>query len=74
MKLQVTISILTFNRAQKLSQILNDIRLQNENDFYKIIIYDNCSTDNTIEIIKKFKLKIKNLKYVRQKKNIGFLG
>jgi glycosyltransferase involved in cell wall biosynthesis len=72
MKLQVTISILTFNRAQKLSQILNDIHLQNENDFYKIIIYDNSSTDNTIEIIKKFKLKIKNLKHVRQKKNIGF--
>ena len=55
MKLQVTISILTFNRAQKLSQILNDILLQNENDFYKIIIYDICSPDNTIEIIIKFK-------------------
>ena len=53
MKFKVTISILTFNRAQKLSQILNDIQLQNKNDFYKIIIYDNCSTDNTIEIIKK---------------------
>jgi glycosyltransferase involved in cell wall biosynthesis len=72
MKLQVTISILTFNRAQKLSQILNDIHLQNENGFYKIIIYDNNSTDNTIGIIKKFKLKIKNLKHVKQKKNIGF--
>ena len=74
MKLQITISILTFNRAKKLSQILNDIHLQNENNFYKIIVYDNCSTDNTIEIIKKFKLKIKNLKHVRQKKNIGFFN
>ena len=74
MKFKVTISILTFNRAQKLSQILNDIQLQNKNDFYKIIIYDNCSTDNTIEIIKKFKLKIKNLKHVRQKKNIGYVN
>ena len=72
MKLKVTISILTFNRAQKLYQILKDIHLQNENGFYKIIIYDNNSTDNTIGIIKKFKLKIKNLKHVKQKKNIGF--
>ena len=74
MKFKVTISILTFNRAQKLRQILNDIHLQNENDFYKIIIYDNCSTDNTIKIIKQFKYKIKNLKYVRQKKNIGYVN
>ena len=74
MKFKVTISILTFNRAQKLYQILNDIYLQNENNFYKIIIYDNCSTDNTIKIIKKFKLKINNLKHVRQKKNIGFFN
>jgi glycosyltransferase involved in cell wall biosynthesis len=74
MKLKVTISILTFNRAQKLYQILKDIHLQNENSFYNIIIYDNCSTDNTIKIIQKFKLKIKNLKHVRQKKNIGFFN
>jgi glycosyltransferase involved in cell wall biosynthesis len=74
MKFEVTISILTFNRAQKLSEILNDIHLQNENNFYKITVYDNCSTDNTTEIIQKFKLKIKNLKYVRQKKNIGFFN
>jgi glycosyltransferase involved in cell wall biosynthesis len=74
MKSKVTIGILTFNRAQKLYQILNDIHLQNENSFYKIIIYDNCSTDNTIKIIQKFKSKIKNLKHVRQKKNIGFFN
>ena len=74
MKSKVTISILTFNRAKKLFQILNDIHLQNEDNFYKIIIYDNYSTDNTIEIIQKFKLKIKNLKHVRQKKNIGFFN
>ena len=74
MKFKVTISILTFNRAQKLRQILNDIHLQNENNFYKIIIYDNCSADNTIKIVKKFKIKIKNLEYVRQKKNIGYVN
>jgi glycosyltransferase involved in cell wall biosynthesis len=74
MKSKVTIGILTFNRAQKLYQILNDIHLQNENSFYKIIIYDNCSTDNTVKIIQKFKSKIKNLKHVRQKKNIGFFN
>jgi glycosyltransferase involved in cell wall biosynthesis len=74
MKFKVTISILTFNRAQKLYKILNDIHHQNENNFYKIIIYDNFSTDNTIEIIQKFKLKIKNLKHIRQKKNIGYFN
>jgi glycosyltransferase involved in cell wall biosynthesis len=70
MKFKVTISILTFNRDQKLYKILNDICLQNENNFYKIIIYDNFSIDNTVKIIQKFKLKIKNLKHVRQKKTL----
>lgn len=74
MKFNVTISILTFNRAKKLYQILNDIYQQNENNFYKIIIYDNCSTDNTNEIIQNFKLKIKNLKHIRHNKNIGFFN
>ena len=72
MKCKVTICILTFNRSEKLHKLLNSIYLENENKFYKIIVLDNFSSDNTSDIINKLKPKIKNLEYIKHKKNIGF--
>jgi glycosyltransferase involved in cell wall biosynthesis len=72
MKCKVTICILTFNRSKKLHKLLNSIYLENENKFYKIIVLDNFSSDNTTDIIDKLKPKIKNLEYIKHKKNIGF--
>ncbi|MEQ3308860.1 glycosyltransferase family 2 protein [Fusobacterium varium] len=71
----LSIVIPTYNRAKYLDNCLNSIFLQiteeNKNDI-EIIVSDNCSTDNTIEIMEKY-LKYKNLdyKFSSNKKNLG---
>lgn len=57
MKPYLSICIPTFNRAEFLEKLLIDI-LSNENsDKIEIVISDNASTDNTDEVIEKYKKK-----------------
>lgn len=63
-----SIIIPTYNRASDLQFSLYCILQQSFSDF-EVIISDNCSTDNTKEIIDK--LKDKRIHYFRNKINIG---
>lgn len=66
------IYIITYNRAGKLNNTLNQIFSCNSpiKDF-EITIIDNNSTDCTKEIVEKFQATNPNLKYVKNKYNIG---
>lgn len=64
-----SVIIPTFNQSAFLEKAINSVLLQKKN--YEIIIIDNYSTDNTRELIKKYK--IKNLKYLKVK-NFGVIG
>lgn len=61
----------TYNRAEILREALehyyNVLKLQN----YKLIISDNCSTDDTPKIVAEFMEKYDNIEFYRQEKNIG---
>ena len=50
---KLTIAVLTFNRANYLKKMLDSIVLQTYKDFI-VIIYDNCSQDNTEEAVKPY--------------------
>jgi len=50
---KLTIAVLTYNRASMLKEMLDSILQQTYKDFY-VIIYDNCSEDNTSEIVKPY--------------------
>lgn len=63
-----SIIIPTYNRASDLQFSLYCILQQSFSDF-EVIISDNCSTDNTKEIVDK--LKDKRIHYFRNKINIG---
>ena len=64
----VTIGIATYNRAEKyLSQALKSAVNQTYQNI-EIIVSDNCSTDNTEQLVKGFNAS--NIRYFRQKKNI----
>lgn len=65
-----SIVVPTYNRASDLQFALCCVLRQSFSD-YEIVISDNCSTDNTENIINK--LKNKKIRYFRNRKNIGMI-
>jgi glycosyltransferase involved in cell wall biosynthesis len=69
MTLKVTIGLPTYNRANRFLIPALEHALAQDWDNLEIIVSDNCSTDNTGEIVASFD--DPRLRYVRQKENIG---
>jgi len=65
----VTIGIPTYNRANATLSLALKSACNQDYPNLEIIVSDNCSVDNTEEIVKSFK--DKTIKYIRQKTNIG---
>lgn len=69
----LSICIPTYNRANILEKTLENITNQYCFDNRsEIIVSDNCSTDNTKEIVLKYSQKFQNIKYYCNQENIGF--
>jgi len=64
----VTIAIPTYNRAEYLAQALESAIKQTYQNI-EIIVSDNCSTDNTEIVVKKFN--DPRVRYFKQKENMG---
>ena len=71
----LTIAIPTYNRPQTLIKIIEQLEKQNNQDF-ELLICDDCSPDNgaTEKLVKGYQQKMANLKFVRNKVNLGFSG
>lgn len=67
---KVSVSIPTYNRQDYIGEAIDSVLQQTFTDF-ELIIVDNCSTDNTPEIIKKYALADKRIKYYRNEYNMG---
>lgn len=71
----LSICIPTYNRAPYLKELLDSIVCQfNDPEIYnhvEIIISDNASEDNTAEMVAEYQKKYKNIRYSRNKENIG---
>tara|TARA_B100001057_G_scaffold462859_1_gene516239 strand:+ start:1577 stop:2362 length:786 start_codon:yes stop_codon:yes gene_type:complete len=63
----ISILVTNYNKSKFLKKSLSSINLQNYKN-YEIIIFDDCSSDNSIEIINKFK-NIKLIKNNKKRKN-----
>ncbi len=50
----VSVAVITYNMAEYLQQLLDSILVQNVTFPYEIIVDDDCSPDNTREILKKY--------------------
>ena len=68
----VTIAIPTYNRADRFLRSAIECALNQTWDDLEIIVSDNCSTDNTTEVVQSYA--DARLNYVRQSKNIGANG
>ena len=66
----VSVNITTFNRSNILARCLESVLNQDYQNM-EVIIVDDCSTDNTFEVVRSFKQKDKRIKYFRHKKNKG---
>ncbi len=72
--MKLSIIIPSYNTKTVTKQCLDSLfkALQNENLDYEIIVVDNASSDGTIDRIKNLEFKIKNLKAIYNKKNVGY--
>ena len=67
--ISIDVLITTFNSEKYIKETINSVLNQSYKNF-KIIIVDDCSTDKTFEICKKYKEKYKNkIKLFKLKKN-----
>ncbi|MFA5878103.1 MAG: glycosyltransferase family 2 protein [Candidatus Staskawiczbacteria bacterium] len=73
-KILLSIAIPTYNRAHFLENLLNNIlpQARNSSERIEVCVSNNGSTDNTREVVIKFKEKYPDLiKYNENKKNLG---
>ncbi len=68
---KVSVCIPVFNGSDYIAESINSVLAQTYEDF-QLIVCDNCSTDNTEEIVRGFR--DPRLKYVRNAENLGLVG
>lgn len=68
---KVSVIIPTFNRGNYLTQTIESVLSQTYENF-EVIVANNCSTDNTKEVVNKF-LEIDNFIYFENSTNIGMV-
>jgi len=67
---KVSIISAVYNKAQYLLRFIHSIQLQNFFE-YEMILIDDCSTDNSVELIKKFKKNDPRISLIKNNKNYG---
>lgn len=67
---KISVLIPAYNYAHYLPEAIDSVLAQTYRDF-ELIIVDNCSTDNTEEIVKEYMQNDNRVKFVRNNENIG---
>lgn len=73
LKPKVTIMIPTYNQEDYISDAIESALIQDYENL-EIVVSDDCSTDKTGEIAKKYAEKDSRCKYFRNEKNLGRVG
>lgn len=68
---RVSVCIPVYNGSAYIAEAIDSVLAQTYKDF-SLIVCDNCSTDNTEEIVRSFA--DPRIKYVRNSKNLGLVG
>lgn len=72
--LRLTVLVVTYNHKEYIEQCLNSILMQKTNFDFIVKIVDDCSTDGTTEIVKKYEEKYSNrISAIIREKNLGVL-
>jgi|LSQX01.2.fsa_nt_gb glycosyltransferase involved in cell wall biosynthesis len=71
-QLMLSVGMLTYNHEKYIAQAIDSILMQEVNFDYEIVIADDCSTDNTREIILDYQKRYPDIiKPLFQEKNLG---
>lgn len=71
--MKISICIPTYNQAEYLVKSVRSAAQQSLRPF-EIIVSDDCSTDNTPNVLQTLSKEISELRFVRQPKNLGIAG
>ena len=74
--IDVSVVVLNYNGKKYIDELLASLQNQISNNFtYEIVFVDNNSSDDSVKYIHQYWAdKIKNLKVVESKENLGFAG
>ncbi len=68
----VSVIITTFNYAQYIERCIRSVMDQSlENEAYEIIVVNDCSTDNTLEVLENY---VNDVRIFNLEKNVGLAG
>lgn len=68
----LTVCLITYNHDQYVAQAIDSILMQKTNFDWKLVIADDCSKDNTREILKRYQQKYpEKIHLILQEKNVG---
>ncbi|TPH18955.1 glycosyltransferase family 2 protein [Litorilituus lipolyticus] len=70
---KVTVCVVTYNQEEYIEKCLQSIIEQKTEFDFEVIVSDDCSTDNTRDIIKDFASNHSNIKPILRDENIGAL-
>lgn len=72
--MKVNIILITYNHSHYIRQTLESILMQQTEHDVEIVVADDCSPDNTLEIIKEYENKTSfSFKYLANEKNLGYV-
>lgn len=73
--MKVSVLMLTYNHSQFIAQAIESIICQKTNFEFEIVIGDDCSKDNSQDIIREYALKYPNyIKTILREQNIGMMN
>lgn len=71
---KVSVIMLAYNHGKYIADAMESVVKQKTNFPFELIIGEDCSTDNTLEIIKKYQEKYKNIHLISDEKNVGIVA
>lgn len=71
---KVSVIMLAYNHGKYIADAMESVVKQKTDFPFELIIGEDCSTDNTLEIIKKYQEKYKNIHLISDEKNVGIVA
>jgi glycosyltransferase involved in cell wall biosynthesis len=74
-ELRLSICVVTYNHEKYIAQALDSFLMQETDFAFQVIVGDDCSTDNTPNIIRQYALKYPDIiKPILREKNVGAIN